>query len=539
MPIPFPFDFRKPDYTAVFEWRMERLERIRKAPEMLPALREFYRTNPAQFIIDWGMTTDPRNLDFGLPVSIPFLLFPKQEEWINWIMERRKGLENGLTEKSREMGLSWTSIGLACSLCLFNKEMVIGFGSRKEEYVDSTGSPKALFWKARKFVEMLPIEFRRGWNYKKHAPYMRVEFPESGSVITGEAGDNIGRGDRTTLYFVDEAAFLKRPQLIEASLSQTTRCRIDLSSVNGMANPFAQKRHSGKIPVFTFHWRSDPRKDDEWYRKECDKIDNPVVVAQELDLNYSASAEGVLIPSEWVQAAVDAHITLGILPTGKRLGAMDVADEGRDKNSFSTRHGFLLENVREWSGVGSDIYQSVEKVFGFCEEDSLEEFRFDEDGLGAGVRGDARAINELRKAEQRPIMLATPFRGSGGVFDPEDEAVRGDNGQNARLNKDFFANAKAQSWWHLRKLFRNTYRAVVEKMPYDPDEIISISGAMESKDKLIIELSQPTYSINGVGKISVNKQPDGTKSPNLADSVMINYAPMDTYLDTWAKLAGA
>ncbi|EFU5655582.1 TerL protein, partial [Salmonella enterica subsp. enterica serovar Newport] len=176
-----------------------------------------------------------------------------------------------------------------------------------------------------------------------------------------------------------------------------------------------------------------------WYRRECEKIDNPVVVAQELDLNYSASAEGVLIPSDWVQAAVDAHIRLGIQPTGKRLGAMDVADEGRDKNAFSTRHGFLLENVREWSGVGSDIYQSVEKVFGFCEQDNLEEFRFDEDGLGAGVRGDARAINELRKAARRPPILATPFRGSGAVFDPDDEAVRGDNGQAARLNKDFFA----------------------------------------------------------------------------------------------------
>lgn len=536
MPIPFPFDFMNPDYQMVFEWRMERLKRIRENPGALPALKEFYRTNPAQFIIDWGMTTDPRNIDYGLPVSIPFLLFPKQEEWINWIMDRRKGLENGITEKSREMGLSWTSVGLACSLCLFNREMVIGFGSRKEEYVDSTGSPKALFWKARKFVEMLPVEFRGGWNHKKHAPYMRVEFPESGAVITGEAGDNIGRGDRTTLYFVDEAAFLARPLLIEASLSQTTRCRIDLSSVNGMANPFAQKRHSGKIPVFTFHWRSDPRKDDEWYRKECDKIDNPVVVAQELDLNYSASAEGVLIPSEWVQAAIDAHIKLGIQPTGKRLGAMDVADEGRDKNSFSTRHGFLLENVREWSGVGSDIYQSVEKVFGYCEEDNLEEFRFDEDGLGAGVRGDARAINELRKAERRALIIATPFRGSGGVFDPEDEAVRGDNAQNARLNKDFFANAKAQGWWHLRKLFRNTYRAVVEGMAYNPDEIISISSAMKSKDKLIIELSQPTYAINGVGKISVNKQPDGTKSPNLADSVMISYAPMNSALNIWELL---
>lgn len=146
MPLPFPFDFKHPDYQMVFEWRMERLQRIRQNPEILPALKQFYRTNPAQFIIDWGMTTDPRNIDYGLPVTIPFLLFPKQEEWIHWIMERWSNRENGITEKSREMGLSWTAIGLACSLCLFNKEMVIGFGSRKEEYVDSTGDPKALFW---------------------------------------------------------------------------------------------------------------------------------------------------------------------------------------------------------------------------------------------------------------------------------------------------------------------------------------------------------------------------------------------------------
>lgn len=231
MPLPFPFDFKNPDYVQVFEWRMERLQRIRKAPETLPALRQFYRTNPAQFIIDWGMTTDPRNLDYGLPVTIPFLLFPRQEEWIDWIMERSRNHENGLTEKSREMGLSWTSVGLASALCLFNREMVIGFGSRKEEYVDSTVDPKALFWKVRKFIATLPAEFRGGWDERKHSRFMSVEFPDTGAVIKGEAGDNIGRGDRTTLYFVDEAAFLQRPLLIDAALSQTTRCRIDLSSV--------------------------------------------------------------------------------------------------------------------------------------------------------------------------------------------------------------------------------------------------------------------------------------------------------------------
>ncbi|EMN8265856.1 TerL protein, partial [Escherichia coli] len=110
------------------------------------------------------------------------------------------------------------------------------------------------------------------------------------------------------------------------------------------------------------------------------------------------------------------------------------------------------------------------------------------------------------------------------------------NGQAARLNKDFFANAKAQSWWRLRKLFQNTWRAVVEGMAYNPDEIISISSSMALKDKLIIELSQPTYSINGVGKIVIDKQPDGTRSPNLADSVMINYAPMNSALNIWELL---
>lgn len=52
MPIPFPFDFKKPDYVQVFEWRVERLARIRKDPSVLPALRTFYREHPAQFIID-------------------------------------------------------------------------------------------------------------------------------------------------------------------------------------------------------------------------------------------------------------------------------------------------------------------------------------------------------------------------------------------------------------------------------------------------------------------------------------------------------
>ena len=99
MPLnfPFEFDFKHPDYVAVFAHRLERLEKIRKDPSVLPALKTFYRDNPAQFIIDWGVTYDPRNPERGLPSTIPFLLFPRQEEWVAWFIERWKAGEYGIT----------------------------------------------------------------------------------------------------------------------------------------------------------------------------------------------------------------------------------------------------------------------------------------------------------------------------------------------------------------------------------------------------------------------------------------------------------
>jgi hypothetical protein len=360
---------------------------------------------------------------------------------------------------------------------------------------------------------------------------MRIVFPDTGSVITGESGDGIGRGDRASFYIVDESAFLERPQLVDASLSATTNCRQDISTPNGMGNSFAQRRHSGKIKVFTFHWRDDPRKDDAWYAKQREVLD-AVTVAQEIDINYAASAEGVLIPSEWVQAAIGAHRKLGIEPTGNRRGALDVADEGKDKNAFAGRHGFLLDYVKSWSGKGSDIFSTVERAIAICDERGYTSFDYDADGLGAGVRGDARVINEQRGAAGKYPVRDEPFRGSGAVHDPEGEMVK------ERKNKDFFANAKAQAWWALRLRFQATYRAVIEKMAFDPDDLISIDPDLEELVPLTMELSQPTYTINTVGKVVVDKAPEGTMSPNLADSVMICYQPAGRELDVWIKLAG-
>jgi len=537
MPLPFPFDFKNPDYVEVLEWRMERLQRIRDTPDSVGIMKAYYRDHPAQFITDWGMTFDPRNADIGLPTRIPFVLFERQEEWIDYAIRKWKARERALTEKSRDMGVSWLAVSTADTLCLHNEGLVIGFGSRKEDYVDKIDDPKSLFWKARFFIENLPVEFRGGYVASKHSPHMRIIFPDTGSYMTGEAGDNIGRGDRTSIHFVDEKAHIPRAQLIEASLSNTTNCIHDMSSVNGMANVFAQKRHSGKVEVFTFGWRQDPRKDDAWYKKMENDLD-AITLAQEVDINYSASVDGVVIPSAWVRASVDAAKTLGITPSGNNEGALDVADEGRDLNAFATRCGIELTSLKSWSGKGSDILYTVERTFILADENKCNEWRYDADGLGAGVRGDARMVNDRRKVQGEKELSIIPFRGSGEVIYPEDDINKGIKKDKAgRKNKDYFSNRKAQAWWSLRHRFQETFRAVenvakraedpsVEEYKFDPDDIISLPKDLPELDKLLIELSQPTYSLTIMGKIVVDKAPDGTRSPNLADCIMILFAPI-------------
>lgn len=515
------FDWKSPDYIEVFNQRIRALQRIREDPACLPDLKAYYRDHPADFISDWGCTFDPRNVERGLPATVPFVLFPKQREWIEWVVAHWRDQKPGLVEKSRDMGMSWLTIAFACTMCLFNDGLSIGFGSRKEEYVDRIDSPKSLFYKARMFMRMLPPEFRGNFNPRDDAPFMRLSFRDTGSNISGEAGDAIGRGDRAAIYFVDEAAHLLHPDLVDAALSQTTNCQIDLSSVNGSANAFARKRWGGKVDVFIFDWRDDPRKDQSWYDKQVAELD-PVILAQEVDRDYSASVEGVVIPGLWVRAAIDAHIRLGIKPTGARWGALDVADEGRDANAFCGAHGIVIEHIEEWSGKNSDIFATVQRAFALCDELGYASFTYDSDGLGAGVRGDARVINDPRPRK----LEVQAFRGSEAVINPSMEDVKG------RKNEDYFANRKAQAWMSLRRRFQATFRAIqrldgasIDDAPVAAhDDLISISSACPAHLKLVAELSQPTYSINGAGKILIDKAPDGTKSPNLADAVMIRFS---------------
>ncbi|WP_284118251.1 terminase [Acinetobacter seifertii] len=505
---------------------------------------EIYKCSkdPVHWFNHWIWTYDPRGMAFGLPANIPFVLRPKQVELVAWLEERESTQTHGLIEKSRDEGMSYVVLGFFLHRWLFVEGFAGGVGSRKEELVDKKGDPKTLFHKFRDMFSKMPDWLKpKGFVEKVHDNYMRIINPDNGATITGEAGDNIGRGGRTTMYFLDEWAFVERQEAVDAAISQNTNVHIKGSTPNGIGDRFHQDRFSGRYAVFTMPWRANPDKNwtvtfngkviYPWYEKQLATLDD-VVLAQEVDINYAASVEGVLIPSAWVQASLDAHKKLHIEPTGDRIGGLDVADEGKDKNSFTGRHGVVMNYLATWSGKGDDIFGTTQKAMDTCIEQNIGTLFYDADGLGAGCRGDARVINEKRRELGLSEINVESFRGSGSVYDPEGEMVE------KRLNKDFFANLKAQSWWSLRLRFQETFRAL-EGRDYDPDMIISLSTEdIDAKELALLttELSQPTYTKNGVGKILVNKQPDGTASPNRADSVMICFNPQIAELNVWGKL---
>jgi hypothetical protein len=88
-----------------------------------------------------------------------------------------------------------------------------------------------------------------------------------------------------------------------------------------------------------------------------------------------------------------------------------------------------------------------------------------------------------------------------------------------------FKNFKAQAWWMLARRFERTYRAVTEGIPYDPADLISLPSDLPQLRQIEKELSQATAERNSQMQLIVNKTPEGTKSPNLADAIVMTFTP--------------
>jgi phage terminase large subunit len=527
------------DYEPVLAWRMWAVTKVAYLKLSPAAIKAWYSTRPHEFIEHWGTTYDPRNAGTKRPVKLPMLLFTRQRQFIDWLQLCVSNRSHGLVEKSRDMGLSW----LACfvSVWIWATWMdgpSVGFGSRKEELVDKIGDPSSIFEKIRMAIRALPpFLLPEGLSEPDHLVFMKVINPQTGATLIGECGDNIGRGGRTLLYWKDEAAHYARPELIEAALADNTNVQIDISSVNGLGNVFQRRRASGldwtpgddmprgRASVFVADWRHHPAKTQAWYDERKRKATEEGLLhifAQEVDRNYSAAVEGTIIPAEWVQSAIGAHLKLGFGDDGAWSLALDVADGGGDTNALASIKGVVIKSVEAWGE--RDTGATTRRAVVACEGKGKVELQYDCIGVGAGVKAETNRLAD--EGLLSPKITVVPWNAGAEVRDKESPMIPDD--RDSPLNKDFFYNWKAQAWWLARMRFEKTHRAVTEGVKYDPSELVSIEPDMPGLQELVKELSQPTAgrSTNTL-KLIVNKTPEGTRSPNKADSVIMALNPAE------------
>jgi phage terminase large subunit len=493
--------------------------------------------DPVYFINEWVWTYDPRE-----EVSyLPFIMYPRQVEFINWLWQLEKDQVSGVADKSRDMGFTWLCAAYFVHRWLFRKGFAGGFGSRKQDLVDKIGDPDSIFEKMRIILRMLPGWLMpSGFDWKLHDNFLRLVNPDNDAIISGEAGDNIGRGGRKTMYIVDEAAWLQRPLLIDAALSNNTKIILYVSTPNGPGNPFAKKRFSGAYRTFTMHWSQDPRKavwvakDKEgnvlhtgvnsvppewvkasnlvvsypWYEDQKARFD-PITVAQEVDIDYNASIEGVICPGRWVRAAIEFGRKMQV-PELPPVAGFDVAAEGSNENALIIRRGPVVResDVHVWDHT--DTFVTAKNAAAIVRSSGAKKVNFDGDGIGASIAGNwAHEPN-----------LGFEWVGLRNGWRPSKRRW-----ENGKTSEQMFVNLRAEMWFTLRRRLEKTFEFMEYGVDYPLDELI----ALPDNQKLTMQLSLPLYEKGESGKIKVESKDAmkarGVKSPDLADALVFTFAP--------------
>lgn len=529
--IPFTKEAWPPDYEALEEKRIRGVDNLANLPgdKRFNALKQayvHYQKNPVAFIEDWCRTYDPREMQRPF---MPFILFNRQKEYIYWLVDRLRTRSPGLVEKSRDMGISYVSCAFAVWAWRWIPGIKIGFGSNKELKVDRMGDMDSLFEKLRTLIEDLPPEFLPvGFKWRDHSHFMKLVNPETGASITGEAGVNIGRGGRTTMYFVDEAAHLEQPDKIDAALSANTDCRIDVSSVNGMGNPFYRKRHGGNVPVFVFDWRHDPRRDQAWYDQKVRELE-PHVIAQEIDRDYTASVEGICISGKWTKAAMEIGRIIQVPASRVGKGGLDVGAGGTGRSVFVARFGPVVTAVEGWADANTTT--TALKSLRVASATGVEAVNFDSVGVGAGVASTLTLVEA--EEESGPVQYGDrkikgrkiPTHGVNTGQQPT-HAIWPDN----KRSNEKFVNLKAELWHIMADRFRKTYELwlFLNKkeggFQHPLDEIIILPpDAFE----LASQLSQVKVLETQAGKLIMESKRQlsdrGIKSPDEAEALSLTF----------------
>ncbi len=226
-------------------------------------------------------TYDPRLDVRGQCPDVPFVTYPYQDEALITLRDAI-GVEDIITNKSRDMGATWCCLLPMDWRWLFRTSQSFILVSRNDDYVDKSGDPKSLFWKLDYIHKTLPrwmlssSDFMRS---KSHIEHLGNSSHFEGEATTG----NVAAGARCTAMLLDE--FAKFPpgdgRKALSSTADVTNSRFLNSTPLGTANQFYVTWIDGKTKQLPMHWSVHPVKARGLYTT------NEMGQAKILDVEYA------------------------------------------------------------------------------------------------------------------------------------------------------------------------------------------------------------------------------------------------------------
>ena len=345
----------------------------------------------------------------------------------------------------------------------------------------------------RKLASLLPRELRDQLDIQEERMLVKAS-PEMGFVVrrTASAGNPEalqGIHANHVIYLIDEASGI--PDIVfevaQGSLSTHGACAVMFSNPTRPDGFFYDTHHKLRS-----RWRCLRVSSADVPRARGHIEDVKLAYGEgsnrwkvRVEGNFPTAADDVVIPLEWVEAAIDREV---YTPAFVPIWGVDVARFGDDASALAKRQANkLLEPIKFWKN--KDLMQLVglihNEYINTHEDFQPKEILIDVIGLGSGV------LDRLKE-------LGLPARGV--------------NVGETRATLDKCMRLRDELWWLAREWFQSKDCSI----PRD--------------EMLISELTSPTYDFHSTGRIVVESKRDmkerSGKSPDGADAFNLTFAGM-------------
>lgn len=501
-----PLSVYKERQEAWLDRRFNLLSKAKTDKALQDTLIHVCKENPIFFINLTGVAFNP--IDGGL---IPLVLFNRQVQAILAMNLAEKQGKYLTMLKSRYVGASVFSTAYLVHSLIFKQDWSGLLLSRVLSLVDGSGDADTLFAKIDLATDYLPP-----WMKPKLQRKLGIVRNESmNSVIKGTGGKNAGRGGRASVVIIDEAAFIEGAAQVFAALSNTTKCVIMISTPNGR-NEFYRMVTNKAIPSFTYHWSSDPRRDQDWYEGEKAKF-SPHIVAQELDLSFDGSQENSIIAAYKLESTIQHEVSENT--NSELVMGLDIAAGGANDSVMAIRKGSELVSITSLD-KGLSLTQQARFIDNFIKENRVAKVIFDSSGVGLGFKA---ALDDIYDGSYAVVAFLGGSKASDRITPSGKEAYQ------------LYGNARSEAWHLLKDAIDYTYNYSQGKIPqdlYDESRTIKLLPVPE----LLSDLSKPGSVITTSGKLLVESKQSmsarGVSSPDYGDALAYCFYEGVSYHDT-------